>query len=217
MMCASPDFTRPGEGELERELAAYRRVLRRCSILGVRYCRILSGQRRPQMTREGIDRTVRAISNALETTRELDLVLVLENHFKDGFWDYPEFAQDPLIYLEILEALPTDPHFGVNFDPSNALTAGWDPLDLLDAVIDRVVTMHASDRQWIERNGRRELQHGIIGEGAIDYDGVFSRLARAGFRGWISIEDGNDPVIGIECLQRSATYLRSQMKRHQLP
>ena len=42
------------------------------------------------------------------------------------------------------------PHFGVNYDPSNAYLAGEDPLQLLDRIKHRVVTMHASDRYLIE-------------------------------------------------------------------
>lgn len=38
------------------------------------------------------------------------------------------------------------PHFGVNYDPSNAFLEGGDPMELLERVKHRVVTMHASDR-----------------------------------------------------------------------
>jgi sugar phosphate isomerase/epimerase len=69
------------------------------------------------------------------------------------------------------------PHFGVNYDPSNAYLAGEDPLELLDRVKHRVVTMHASDRYLVEgtlADLRREensvgyasrLRHGVIGRG----------------------------------------------------
>ena len=43
-----------------------------------------------------------------------------------------------------------DPHFGVNYDPSNAILAGDNPLELLGLVRHRVLTMHASDRFLIE-------------------------------------------------------------------
>ena len=42
------------------------------------------------------------------------------------------------------------PHFGVNYDPSNTILAGEDPLELLRRVKSRVVTMHASDRYLAE-------------------------------------------------------------------
>ena len=45
---------------------------------------------------------------------------------------------------------PTANHFGVQYDPSNAIVAGDDPIALLRAVADRVVSMHASDRYLAE-------------------------------------------------------------------
>ena len=35
--------------------------------------------------------------------RELDIVLGLENHYKDGFWKYPEFAQKIDVFFELVE------------------------------------------------------------------------------------------------------------------
>jgi sugar phosphate isomerase/epimerase len=115
------------------------------------------------------------------------------------------------------------PHFGVNYDPSNAYLAGEDPLDLLSRVKHRVVTMHASDRYLIEGtldDLRREedhrgyafrLRHGVIGGGLNDYDAIFSTLSEVGFDGWISIEDGVD---GLAQLQQSVSFLRNKIDKH---
>ena len=46
--------------------------------------------------------------------------------------------------------IPDRDHFGVQYDPSNAIVAGDDPIALLRAVADRVVSMHASDRYLAE-------------------------------------------------------------------
>ena len=118
-----------------------------------------------------------------------------------------------------------DPHFGVNYDPSNTILAGEDPLELLRRVAPRVVTMHASDRYLIEgtiEDLRREeagvegyakrLRHGEIGEGLNDYDAIFTRSSSRRFRRhWISIEDGVD---GPEQLARSAQFLRKKFAEH---
>jgi sugar phosphate isomerase/epimerase len=113
-------------------------------------------------------------------------------------------------------------NFGVNFDPSNALIAGDDPIALLRRVRHRVVTMHASDRylkdgtlddlrreEGIEGYATR-LHHGEIGKGLIDYPTVFRLLHDTGFDGWISIEDG---VEGVEQLRRSVAFLRDAIAR----
>jgi sugar phosphate isomerase/epimerase len=110
----------------------------------------------------------------------------------------------------------------VNYDPSNTLLAGEDPLELLRRVRHRVVTMHASDRYLASgtlEDLRREetsvgyarrLRHGEIGKGMNDYDAIFAELRGAGFDGWISIEDG---VEGMDQLKRSAAFLRGRMRR----
>ena len=115
------------------------------------------------------------------------------------------------------------PRFGVNYDPSNTLLAGEDPLELLSRVKHRVVTMHASDRYLkhgtLEDLSREEgvtgyaerLAHGEIGRGMNDYDAIFSTLNSSGFDGWISIEDGVD---GPEQLERSVAFLRRKMTEH---
>ncbi|MFK4997154.1 sugar phosphate isomerase/epimerase family protein [Bacillus sp. N9] len=59
--------------------------------------------------------------------------LVMENHYKDGPWIYPEFAQKSTVYLEIIDQI-CSPWFGVNYDPSNVIFAGEEPLVLLEKV-----------------------------------------------------------------------------------
>jgi Holliday junction DNA helicase RuvB len=70
----------------------------------------------------------------------------------------------------------------------------------------------AADRGMVDG----ALQHGVIGEGANDYDRIFAALASAGFDGWVSIEDGEGPTIavGMENLRRSASFLRDAIARH---
>jgi sugar phosphate isomerase/epimerase len=117
------------------------------------------------------------------------------------------------------------PNFGVNYDPSNTILAGEDPLELLRRVATRVVTMHASDRYLLEgtiedlRNEElgvegyaKRLRHGEVGKGLNDYDAIFSQLKLAGFRdNWISIEDG---VEGMDQLARSAEFLQRKITEH---
>lgn len=147
----------------------------------------------------------------------------MENHYKDGSWRYPEFARRSDIYLEIVEQIDS-PWFGVQYDPSNAVMAGEDPIALLEAVKDRVVTMHASDR-YLAEGARLEdlrqadgtlgysplLRHGVTGEGLNDYQSIFRILRSVGFTGWISIEDGME---GMEEMARSVRFLKEMRRRH---
>jgi sugar phosphate isomerase/epimerase len=213
MLCHSPDFTLPDADARRREIERQRAAIRATAALGGGWCRVLSGQSRPGMTREqGLERAVAGIEAVLPDAAAHGVVLILENHYKDGAWERPEFAQRRELFLELLGRLGEDPRLGVNFDPSNALIAGEDPLELLEAVKHRVATMHASDRHL----DGETLRHGVIGEGLNDYDAIFSTLRAAGFRGWVSIEDGDDPEGGVERLQRSARFLRAKLAEHGL-
>lgn len=231
MMCYSPDFTHPDPSVRLEEVERQKQAVVATARLGGSYCRVLSGQRRPGVAREdGIQWVATAIREVLPFAEEHGVTLILENHYKDGFWEYPEFAQKTDVFLELLEAVGEHPFFGINYDPSNTLIAGEDPIALLEAVAHRVVTMHASDRyleggtmedlRRIEADPSRGyaeiLRHGVVGRGLNDYDRIFSILKNAGFNGWVSIEDGQDPTVGMEHLAASAVFLREKMAAHGL-
>jgi sugar phosphate isomerase/epimerase len=227
MLCCSPDFSHPDPEFRQREIEKEKTWIRMAAALGATYCRVLSGQRRPELTREqGLHFVVRSIEACLPDAEACGVTLIIENHYKDDFWSYPEFAQKMDVFCELIDRIH-HPHFGVNYDPSNAILAGDDPLELLRAVKHRVVTMHASDRSVSEgtlEDLRREeigvegyakrLRHGAIGQGLNDYDAIFQELRSVGFDGWISIEDGVD---GMEQLVESVRFLREKMQKHWPP
>jgi sugar phosphate isomerase/epimerase len=229
MMCYSPDFTQPDAAARGREVEKEKRAIEVTAQLGGKLCRVLSGQRRPELSNEeGVKLAAECIAALLPHAEHCGVTLILENHYKDGYWQFPEFAQKREVFLQLLEAIPASPWFGVNYDPSNAIIAGDDPLQLLDDVKHRVVSMHASDR-FFEGGTFADLQtlgahtgyasilkHGVIGQGLNDYDVILSKLAAVGFKGWISIEDGDNPELGMEHLRLSAEFLRAKMKQHGL-
>ncbi|MEM9658372.1 MAG: sugar phosphate isomerase/epimerase family protein [Planctomycetota bacterium] len=223
MLCCSPDFTHPDPGFRQRQIESELSWIDMTAAFGGQYCRVLSGQRRPEVGRaEGIRFAAECIEACLPHARECGVKLVIENHYKDNYWQYPEFAQRSDVFCELVAAIDS-PDFGVNYDPSNTLLAGEDPLELLGRVKDRVLTMHARDRYLAEGtldDLRREedsvgyaarLRHGQIGEGLNDYDAIFRALSGVGFDGWISIEDGVD---GVDQLRESVAFLRRKIAEH---
>lgn len=224
MMCCSPDFTHPDAAYRAKEIAKQKLWIDMTHILGGSYCRVLSGQRRPELSiDEGVRLAAESIEACLPYAQEKGITLILENHYKDDFWEYPEFAQKMDVFCKLVDSIH-HPHFGVNYDPSNTYLAGEDPLELLYRVSSRVVSMHASDRYLIEgtiEDLRKEeggalgyakrLRHGEIGKGLNNYDAIFAELKRVGFNGWISIEDG---VEGMDQLERSVTFLRKKIAQY---
>lgn len=224
MLCCSPDFSQPDPELRRQEVEKEKTWIRMAATLGAGYCRVLSGQRRPELTREqGLAIVTENIEACLPEAEACGVTLIIENHYKDDFWSYPEFAQKMDVFCDLIGRI-RHPRFGVNYDPSNAFLAGDDPLELLRRVKDRVVTMHASDRFLAEgtlEDLRRDetgaegyakrLRHGEIGKGLNDYDAIFGILRGAGFDGWVSIEDGVD---GMEQLAESVRFVRAKLKQH---
>ncbi len=224
MLCCSPDFSHPDAAFRRVEIEKEKTWIRMAATLGAGYCRVLSGQRRPELSREqGLALVVACIEECLPEAEACGVTLVIENHYKDDFWNFPEFAQKMDVFCELVGRI-RHPRFGVNYDPSNAFLAGDDPLELLRRVKDRVVTMHASDRSLIsgtledlqrDETGAegyaKRLRHGTIGQGLNDYDAIFTTLRGAGFDGWVSIEDG---VEGMDQLVESARFVRGKLRQH---
>lgn len=224
MVCCSPDFTHPDPGFRAQQVLYEKNFINMSSELGAKYCRVLSGQRRPEVSlEEGLNYASECIIECVQYAQERGIELVLENHYKDDFWEYPEFAQFIDVFCELVDRIDL-PGFGVNYDPSNAYLAGDDPIELLKRISHRVITMHASDRYLIEgtiddlRNQElgsigyaKMLKHGQIGEGLNDYDAIFSELRRVRFDGWISIEDGVD---GVEQLKNSVEFLKNKISEY---
>jgi len=223
MLCCSPDFTHPDISFRNNEIEKQKKWIRMSYALGASYCRVLSGQRRPELSiDEGLRYAANCIEECLPYAAERNIVLILENHYKDDFWDYPEFAQQTSVFMKLVNSIQHD-NFAVNYDPSNAYLAAEDPIELLKLVSKRVVTMHASDRYLLEgtlddlrkeESGAtgyaKRLSHGEIGKGLNNYDAIFTELVNVGFDGWISIEDG---VEGMGQLKRSVQFLQNKIKQ----
>jgi sugar phosphate isomerase/epimerase len=220
MLCFSPNFTHPDPDERARQVERQKVAIDLSVRLGTRYCRTLTGQRYPDLERgEGIRRAVECIKRSIEYAEKHDVILCLENHYKVGDWLYPEFAQMEDVFLDVVDQIHSS-HFGIQYDPSNAVVGGFDPIAFLEKIKDRVVTMHASDRYLVPGATINEirasdgtvgypdkLRHGETGKGMNDYDAIFRILSDVGFSGWISVEDGMN---GLDELRRSVEFLKGK-------
>src|SRR4051812_2509428 len=115
MLCASPDFTAPDPDKRKREMerqAEMIRVTRRLGGPGA-VCRVLTGQRYADVSWEqGLEWVLEAFHAVLPVAREHGVVLGLENHYKDGFWQFPEFAQKMDRFVTVVDAIKERQYFG---------------------------------------------------------------------------------------------------------
>jgi sugar phosphate isomerase/epimerase len=229
MLCCSPDFTNPDPEGRKRAIQHEIKMVEVTRKLGgpKAVCRVLSGQRYPEVSLDqGLQWVTESIKEVLVAAREHDIILGLENHYKDGYWKYPEFAQKKEVFLNVLNAIPDTEYFGVQYDPSNAIVAGDDPIELLREVAPRVVSMHASDR-YLEPGASLDdlkqadgtlgyspkLKHGVTGKGLNDYDNIFNILKSVNYMGWISIEDGMN---GMEEMKASIAFLKVMRAKYRV-
>jgi sugar phosphate isomerase/epimerase len=202
MVTSYPDFTHPDPAQRERELELEREVVEVSARLGAQLVRVTAGQAHPETGRaDGIEWAVEGLSRLVDTTRNLGVRLVYENHAKPGAWRYTDFSQPPGVFLEIVQRT-ADVGLGVNFDTANAASFADDPLGLLDSVIDRVVSVHAADTA-----AKGVQQAVLLGTGVTPFAALFARLKQSGWDGWVCMEEY--ARMGREGVDLAATFVRS--------
>ncbi|MHB0856432.1 MAG: sugar phosphate isomerase/epimerase family protein [Anaerolineae bacterium] len=201
MVTSYPDFTHPDAAQRVRELDLEREVVDVAAALGARYVRVTAGQLHPETGREeGIAWAVEGLTRLLEATRDTGITLVYENHAKPGVWQYTDFSTDPDIFLEIAKGTAAA-GLAINFDVGNAAAYADDPVALLDQVVERVATVHASDTQV-----RGALKHVLLGTGVTPYVSLFGRLQQAGWDGWVCMEEASN--LGRDGVAQAARFVR---------
>lgn len=106
---------------------------------------------------------------------------------------------DGATFEMFLDALKGHPRCCINYDPSHFLLMQLDYLDFIDIYHERIKAFHVKDAEfnptgrqgvysgyqpWLNRAGRFRS----LGDGQVDFSGVFSRLARHGYGSWAVLE-----------------------------
>lgn len=106
MVCCSPDFTHPDYRFRAKEIEKQKQWINMTFAMGGSYCRVLSGQRRPELSiDEGVKLAVDCITDCLPYAQQKNVTLILENHYKDDFWEYPEFAQKTEVFCKLVDSI----------------------------------------------------------------------------------------------------------------
>ena len=198
MLTTYPDFTHPHAAQRHEELAMELEAVAIAAELGAELVRVTDGQAHPETDVEaGVAWAVEGLTRLVETTRDYAPRLVFENHAKPGVWTYTDFSQSPEIFLRIAKGTASC-DLGINFDTGNAATFSPDPVALLEEVMDRVVSVHASDSAL-----KGGLRHVLLGTGITPFPALFGCLKRSGWDGWICMEEGSQRgKAGVEAAAR---------------
>lgn len=117
-----------------------------------------------------------------------------------GFEIHPgEDVFDGATFDRFLAALDNHPRCKITYDPSHFLLQQMDYLAFIDIYHDRISAFHVKDAEfnptgkqgvysgyadWTDRAGRFRS----LGDGQVDFGGIFSRLTQYGFDGWAVLE-----------------------------
>jgi sugar phosphate isomerase/epimerase len=106
---------------------------------------------------------------------------------------------DGTTFERFLEALDNHSRCEITYDPSHFLWQQMDYLSFIDINHERISAFHVKDAEfnpsgrqgvysgdadWSDRAGRFRS----LGDGQVDFKGIFSRLTQYGFDGWAELE-----------------------------
>lgn len=110
-----------------------------------------------------------------------------------------EDLHDGASFERFLEAVDQHPRANILFDPSHLLLQQLDYLAFIDLYHERIKAFHVKDAEfrpngrsgvyggydaWVDRPGRFRS----LGDGQVDFKGIFSKLAQYGYEGWAVLE-----------------------------
>ncbi len=117
-----------------------------------------------------------------------------------GFEIHPgEDLHDGATFEMFLDALGGHARCGINYDPSHFVLQHLDYLEFIDIYHERICAFHVKDAE-LNTNGRQGVYSGYqpwvkragrfrsLGDGQVDFGGVFSRLAAHGYDSWAVLE-----------------------------
>ncbi|WP_127555707.1 sugar phosphate isomerase/epimerase family protein [Saccharospirillum alexandrii] len=149
-------------------------------------------QRPPGLVETGFEELARRWKPILDAFDDAGVDLCYEIHPGEDLHDGATFER-------FLMAVDHHPRCCILFDPSHFVLQQLDYLAFLDHFRDRVKMFHVKDAEfnptalqgtyggyegWVDRAGRFRS----LGDGQVDFNGIFSRLAQYDFEGWAVIE-----------------------------
>jgi sugar phosphate isomerase/epimerase len=117
-----------------------------------------------------------------------------------GFELHPgEDVHDGVTFEMFLERVGNHPRCGINYDPSHFILQQLDYLEFIDIYHERIFAFHVKDgefnptgrqgvyggfQSWVDRAGRFRS----LGDGQVDFGGIFSKLAQYDYGSWAVLE-----------------------------
>ena len=149
-------------------------------------------QRPAGLVEEAFDELARRWTPILNHADEMGVDICYEIHPGEDLHDGISFEM-------FLERVNNHPRANMLYDPSHYVLQHLDYLDHIDIYHDRIKMFHVKDAElnptgrqgvyggfqsWVNRAGRFRS----LGDGQVDFGGIFSKLTQYGFDGWAVVE-----------------------------
>ncbi|WP_104202317.1 sugar phosphate isomerase/epimerase family protein [Billgrantia saliphila] len=149
-------------------------------------------QRPAGLVEEGFAELARRWRPILDAFDDAGVDLCFEIHPGEDLHDGASFER-------FLTAVDHHPRARILYDPSHLLLQRLDYLDFIDRYHERIGMFHVKDAEflpsgrsgvyggyqgWVDRPGRFRS----LGDGQVDFKGIFSRLTQYGYDGWAVLE-----------------------------
>ncbi|MCU1263527.1 MAG: Xylose isomerase domain protein barrel [Bryobacterales bacterium] len=122
-----------------------------------------------------------------------------------------ETGQEPAEALRTFILDADRGNLGINFDPANMILYGTgDPIEALDLLAPRVLSVHAKDGDWPAKHIAGALgEERALGQGSVGIERFVSKLGEIGYRGPLFIErEASDPEQRLIDIEHAVTLLR---------
>jgi sugar phosphate isomerase/epimerase len=206
MLTCAPDFTHPDDAERARILDEMFRKVEVARAIGATNIRGTVGCVHEGLPFEqGAQNAADCLLRLAEYAEPRGVTVVTENHYRDRRWTKEDFAFRAEGFLTVFEKIKDAPVY-VNFDFSNQIMSGEDPMTVLQVVKHTVRHCHVNDRT------PGSYQHTLLGEGDCDFDAIFRTLAEVGYNGYFSYEDGN--LTGDEGTRFGLDFIRKKIAEY---
>jgi sugar phosphate isomerase/epimerase len=149
-------------------------------------------QRPAGLVETGFDELAKRWRPILDVHEEYGVYACYELHPGEDLHDGASFEQ-------FLDALDGHPRCAINYDPSHFVLQGLDYLAFIDHYHERIKAFHVKDAEfnptgkqgvyggyqpWLKRAGRFRS----LGDGQVDFMGIFSKLAEYDYDSWAVLE-----------------------------
>jgi len=166
-----------------------------CGKLGIPNIGGQSGQIKGRPLKEQVDEIERVYTEKYFAACEKNKVRILWEPWAGG----PNIATGPVAWEALFKAFNNSPHVGLQFDPSHLQWQFMDPIQAAREFVDKIYDVHLKDteilwpvvrRAGIEPvNGAQWWRFRLPGDGCVDWKGLFTVLAEAGYAGAMNIEN----------------------------